>query len=127
MDFDDNTGGASSHVVVVKARDSNSSPKFVEGTFTITVTDVNDQAPVFGQARYNATVAEDAAVGATVLTVTVTEYDTSDTVSLSLLTTDLFEVVGSDVKVLKALDYETTRFHDLVIRYGVVVAAGVQS
>jgi hypothetical protein len=53
---------------------------------TVTVNDVNDNAPVFDQALYSATVVENKPIGTGVLVVTVTDDDIgiNDDVTLSI-------------------------------------------
>jgi protocadherin Fat 4 len=59
------------HYIFVVSATDNGSPAPLSSTVTvyINVKDVNDNAPVFGEAAYAAAVAEDVAVGASILQV----------------------------------------------------------
>lgn len=117
LDYDAGTNGAGSYTISVKASDSGHTPREVSGTVTITLTNVNDNAPVFDQSEYHTSVAEDSGVGAVVVSLINDDFD-GDDVNLSIATgrDDLFECDGNDIIVKAALDFETDRVHVLIIR-----------
>jgi hypothetical protein len=61
------------YILTVRATDRGTSPRFSEVTLTVNVTAVNDFAPVFAKTSYSATVAEDIANGADIVTVAATD------------------------------------------------------
>ncbi|KAM3867166.1 protocadherin beta-16-like [Diretmus argenteus] len=84
----------------------------------ITVLDVNDNAPVFTQPVYKASVKENTAVGAVVLTVTATDADHGSngriTYSISSMLDyahEIFEVneESGEVRLIGNIDYEKAR------------------
>ncbi|XP_048576731.1 protocadherin-like protein isoform X1 [Nematostella vectensis] len=102
---------------------SDNSPAYV----LITITDANDNAPIFIPNQYNKTVAEDLAVGSPVVVVTAVDYDSGDNAKFVFDITggnpdDLFEVVPNPdnsslgiVRTRLPLDRETTPIHHLEI------------
>ena len=93
---------------------------------TLTITDANDNDPVFSPSVYSANVDENAANGVTVTTVTATDADTlaaGGTVSYSLLsgnTDNVFRVDATAGQVIvddnTFLDYERTTSFTLTVR-----------
>ena len=86
---------------------------------TITVTDEND-APVFEQENYSVSVAEDAAVGDAVGTVSATDPDEADNLTYSITAGNEdgnFAIDGGTgaITVAVALDYETTSEYTLTV------------
>lgn len=86
----------------------------------VTVTDVNDNAPVFEQPRYVRSVPEDAEVDSVIFTARAVDPDSdgSGQVLYSLLTsTDAFSIdpLTGEVTVKARLDRESTPRHDLRI------------
>jgi hypothetical protein len=61
--------------LTVQARDGGEPPLTNRATVNITVLDVNDNAPVFGQMSYSATVSESSEVGVGILSLTATDLD----------------------------------------------------
>lgn len=61
--------------VVIIAMDGGNPKKFGAVSVNITVTDVNDNSPIFAQSSYNITVRENVTVGSTVLTVSAYDKD----------------------------------------------------
>ncbi|XP_074460503.1 protocadherin gamma-A3-like [Larus michahellis] len=66
---------ASEYNVTVRASDGGSPPLWSSAVLSLRVLDVNDNAPVFAEARYSARVAENNAAGALVLTVRAADAD----------------------------------------------------
>ncbi|XP_074460500.1 protocadherin gamma-A12-like [Larus michahellis] len=65
----------SEYNVTVRASDGGSPPLWSSAVLSLRVLDVNDNAPVFAEARYSARVAENNAAGALVLTVRAADAD----------------------------------------------------
>ena len=63
------------HFLVVVATDNGAMPLSVRANFTVTVTDVNDNSPIFTQRDYTGDLAENAPAGTSILTVTATDLD----------------------------------------------------
>lgn len=61
--------------LTIQARDGGAVPLANRATVNITVMDVNDNAPVFGQVSYSAAVSESSEVGLGILTLTATDLD----------------------------------------------------
>ena len=105
----------SSYTLTVQAED----PDGLSDTATVavTVTDANDP-PVFDEDEYSFSVAEDAAVGASVGSVAATDQD-EDTLTFSITAGDSssqFSVDASGaITVAKALDHETTASYTLTV------------
>ena len=95
--------------------------------YTITVTDSNDQSPVFAPASYVGSISENSAVGVTVTTVTATDGDlgangaftyaiqsgnTGNVFRVDQVATINGEIIVDDVTFL---DYETVTSYDLEV------------
>jgi type III secretion system FlhB-like substrate exporter len=85
---------------------------------TINLTDVNDNAPVFTEASYAASVAENIAAGATIATVAANDVDTVGTLQYRITAGNadgLFAIDATTGVITlasgKALDYETATSH----------------
>ena len=66
----------SAYDVVVVATDSGDDPRSARCEFTVRVTDMNDNRPVFSQYIYSTSLREDLPVGSEVLRVSATDSDT---------------------------------------------------
>ena len=108
---------AASYSLTVAASDGSNT---ATATVTITVTDVVENgAPVFGQASYSFSVLEDAAVNASVGTVTATDPENATlTYSISAGNTEgKFSINSSGgITVAGALDYATTATYSLTVQ-----------
>ncbi|XP_056151640.1 protocadherin beta-16-like [Lampris incognitus] len=91
----------------------------------VTVLDVNDNAPVFTQSVYKATLVENSPKGTLLTTVSATDLDhgSNALVTYSIASiidgiTDLFEVDGTsgDVRLIGNIDYETSKHYQLDIK-----------
>ncbi|XP_071083747.1 protocadherin Fat 4-like [Haliotis cracherodii] len=79
-----------SYTVVVRATDGGAPARSVDDTLTITVTDVNDNAPVFTAASVlTGSIPEDSAVATPILTLVASDADATSTLT--------FSVTGGDV------------------------------
>ena len=105
----------------VVARDGGNPPRSSSAMVTIRVTDVNDEAPVFTQAEYHATVAENMSVGTIVTRVSATDSDSDGTTITYFITSgdvgNAFSVGESDgiLTTRVRLDRETRAFYRLEV------------
>ncbi|XP_071099219.1 protocadherin gamma-A4-like [Haliotis cracherodii] len=107
LDVDVGTNGVDSYTVVVTASDNGQTPRSVDGTIAISLSNVNDNPPVFDQPTYQTDISEDSAVDTVVITLNTVDHD-GDAVTLSVVNgrSDLFTCDGNDVKVKAGLDFE---------------------
>ncbi|ESO89853.1 hypothetical protein LOTGIDRAFT_124131, partial [Lottia gigantea] len=114
---------AQTHILTVRATDDvagSGAEKFADTTVTITVTDINDNSPVFVPDTYTSNVAETAVVGATVVIVTATDDDSgvNKNVVYTIIDGDPnndFKFVNDNLIITNALDYETVNSYKLDI------------
>ncbi|XP_076447693.1 protocadherin Fat 4-like [Babylonia areolata] len=116
---------ADSHTLTVRASDSqqgDASVKTSDVTVIVTVTDVNDNKPLCTPAEYKASVTEPSVVGATVVTLTVTDDDEANHANskpyLSVTGGDasgVFGINGMDLVLAKEADYETQTSYTLTL------------
>ncbi|XP_054751092.2 cadherin EGF LAG seven-pass G-type receptor 2-like [Lytechinus pictus] len=109
----------------VIAADHGEPPKSSTASVTITVTDVNDNAPIFPQDVYYASVAEDAYHGFEVLTVTATDPDEQNAISYRIV--DALDPTGripfniltqnneGTITVTSQLSYNAKSFYSLAV------------
>ncbi|XP_076447241.1 protocadherin Fat 4-like [Babylonia areolata] len=120
----DREGAFSSYSLTVRASDDvagSGNELSSDVAVGITITDTNDNYPVFSPASYTTTILETAAVSGTVITVTATDADAGTNAALTLSvfsgnTNNAFSMSGFDLILDNALDYETTKSYDLVIQ-----------
>ncbi|XP_067654456.1 protocadherin Fat 4-like [Haliotis asinina] len=116
LDADVETGGTVSYNVLIKAVDSGSPSKESQATQKLTLVGVNDNAPVFTDATFKFSVAEDVAVGHVVATLGIDEYD-GDAVTLSVTGSHAAVFEGDatqpNILTLATLDYETTKCYSV--------------
>jgi hypothetical protein len=108
------------HDLVLTATDAGLPPKSTTTKIRVSVTDINDHAPVFDRPIYRATVVEDGQVGATVLQVVAVDADVGENgnVRYRLATkTDDFKIdpVSGVLSVTRPLDRELKDQYDLMI------------
>jgi Ca2+-binding RTX toxin-like protein len=90
-------------------------------SFTITINDVNDNAPA-DLMLSNMNIDEDADVGALVGTLSVTDADMVGTLAYTLVdddndpNNDLFEIVDNEVRVKAGLDFEAAGSHMITVQ-----------
>lgn len=122
-------------LVVIESRDMGTPALSSIATVQVQVTDVNDNAPVFHQSEYRATVSEDGLPGSTILTLEATDGDASRdncgfdfTIasgnagnafqiesSVRFLEGRGFQTVGSLVLTGEGLDFETVSSYNLTV------------
>lgn len=108
-----NYEAATSHAVEIAVTDADGNT--VRKTFTIAVTDA-DEAPT--NIRLSTSVVyEDAAVGAVVATLTAVDPEGGGAITFALANdaNGAFEIVGNELRVKSALDYETTAVHAITV------------
>ncbi|XP_077869084.1 protocadherin Fat 4-like [Saccoglossus kowalevskii] len=111
----------SSYDLVVTATDSSAAlndERSAEENVTITVTDVNDNTPVFVPAVYSVSISESLAVGETVLTLTTNDLDQGvnklrDVAKLSGDADGDFTLNGNDIVIANALAYHIKDFYEI--------------
>ncbi|KAJ7327360.1 condensed mesenchymal cell proliferation [Desmophyllum pertusum] len=65
-----------SYTLMVKARDHGQNPRTDHASITITVLDLNDNAPTFTKLSYEKAISEDIPIGSSVITIEATDPDT---------------------------------------------------
>ena len=116
---------ATSHyLLVVSAYDGGSPARHGNLTVNVTVTDANDNRPLFNQSEYSVQVREDAQMGETVVTVYAEDADSGVNADV---TYELRQLQSSEVRdfdidertgrvfVNRLLDYETERAYSLIV------------
>ncbi|KAH3880444.1 hypothetical protein DPMN_004358, partial [Dreissena polymorpha] len=94
-----------------------------ENSVGITITDVNEASPVFNPSSYTNSIAEDAILGASVVTVTATDADTADKVVYSIISgnNDNKFAIDSNTGIIRVAgelnaDLSTTMTYTLVVK-----------
>ncbi|NXJ86452.1 PCDG9 protein, partial [Trogon melanurus] len=110
--------------LVLTALDGGDPPRSGTAQLCINVTDANDNAPVFTQERYRASVREDAAPGSTVLNVSASDADAGKnariTYGFGKMPAKVFQkfVLDTDtgtIMLQEGLDFEDTRGYTLLV------------
>ena len=111
-----------SHLLGVEARDD-STNKSVVVRVNITITDVNDNSPVFDPDKYMKEVNEDVSNGTTLLRVTASDEDsgTNGLVTYSIVSGNdkqSFKIDGTsgEISTIKSLDHESAKKHLLSVQ-----------
>lgn len=106
----------------VEARDHGVPVMSSSSSVTVTVLDVNDNVPTFTQKMYNLKINEDAAVGASVLTVTAVDRDANSVVTYQITsgnTRNRFAITsqsgGGLITLALPLDYKQERQYILMV------------
>ncbi|XP_067654493.1 protocadherin Fat 4-like [Haliotis asinina] len=112
LDRDLATGGVEYFEIAVKASDRGTTPNAIETNLKLSLTGVNDNAPVFRNVVAEVTVNEAVPVGTDIYKLEAKDYD-GDSVDFQITngSANLFQVVGSDLRLLQELDYETQHCH----------------
>jgi Zn-dependent metalloprotease len=113
-----NFEGQNSYAIRVRSTDNANANLFIEQPFTITVTDVNE-TPVISPQTF--AIAENAANGSVVGSVSASDPDASTTLTYSITggnTSGAFVLVGNSLQVANsaALDFETTPTFSLTVQ-----------
>ncbi|KAH9512468.1 hypothetical protein Btru_038491 [Bulinus truncatus] len=106
------------YIIQVEIKDSGVSPKSVSGTLTVSITDVNNHQPTCTVLYKTVPLSETAVVNAQVTTISCSDADTGDTLTYTALTNaDTFGFTGNQMKLLKAVDYDsTTQYYDVDVQ-----------
>ena len=107
-----------SYSVTVSVRDGGSPANTASVEVRVTVTDINENAPVFSNQISSINVAESASVGTLVATITATDADSQDTISYNISPASPKFTIDSGtgkITVKSTLDHETTSSYTLVI------------
>jgi len=119
--------------LVIDAYDGGIPPLKGSMTVHVTLTDVNDNSPIFNQSRYFATISENVTTGTAVLQVFATDTDAGPnglvTYAINRRQTDKdshFRIDPSTglISVNRPLDYESKEVHELVV---IARDSGIQS
>ncbi|XP_021371826.1 cadherin-23-like isoform X5 [Mizuhopecten yessoensis] len=107
-----------SYVITVVATDGGGTA--VTGSVTVSVTDVNDNSPIFSPSAYNVEMAESTSAAATVVSMTCADADTADTVTYSIASGNSggkFAVsAAGEITLASTIDYDTeTTFYTLSV------------
>lgn len=106
-----------SYALNVQADDGNGGKTL--SSITVTLTDLNDEAPTFNSASYNGHVTENAVIGSSVMTVTASDGDAADSslaYSLSGTNSSHFTVTGSGlIQTGSDIDYESVQGYSLTL------------
>ncbi|XP_049895859.1 protocadherin-16-like [Epinephelus moara] len=113
------------YTLVLEAFDGGSPRRMGSMTLEVTVTDINDHAPVFNQSRYHAIISESLPQGSSILQVFATDEDEGDNglvlyeINRRQSDPDRFFVMDIKSGVItlnRPLDYEVKRVHELVVQ-----------
>ncbi|XP_026227263.1 protocadherin-16-like isoform X2 [Anabas testudineus] len=115
----------SAYTLVLEAFDGGSPRRMGSMTLEVTVTDINDHAPVFNQSRYHAIISESLPQGSSILQVFATDEDEGDNglvlyeINRRQSDPDRYFVMDMKSGVItlnRPLDYELKRVHELVVQ-----------
>ncbi|KAK2544702.1 hypothetical protein Q9966_001729 [Columba livia] len=110
--------------LVLTALDGGDPPRSGTAQLCINVTDANDNAPVFTQDRYRASLREDAPLGSTVLNVSASDADAGSYARITysfgkmpakVLQKFVVEEERGTITLKEALDFEDTRGYTLLV------------
>ncbi|XP_062289145.1 protocadherin-16-like [Scomber scombrus] len=113
------------YTLVVEAFDGGSPRRMGSMTLEVTVTDINDHAPVFNQSRYHAIISESLPQGSSILQVFAADEDEGDNglvlyeINRRQSDPDRYFVMDIKTGVItlnRPLDYELKRVHELVVQ-----------
>ena len=106
-----------SYVLTVQADDGNGGK--TQSSITVTLTDLNDEAPTFNSASYNGHVTENVVTGSSVMTVTASDGDAADSslaYSLSGTNSSHFTVTSSGlIQTGSDIDFEAVQGYSLTL------------
>ncbi|NXT28276.1 PCDGA protein, partial [Syrrhaptes paradoxus] len=110
--------------LVLTALDGGEPPRSGTAQLCINVTDANDNAPVFAQDRYRASLREDAPPGSTVLNVSASDADAGTNARITygfgkmpakVLQKFVMDAESGTITLREALDFEETRGYSLLV------------
>uniref|UniRef100_A0A8C4SFL6 Cadherin domain-containing protein n=1 Tax=Erpetoichthys calabaricus TaxID=27687 RepID=A0A8C4SFL6_ERPCA len=112
------------HVLVLKAVDGGEPQRSGTVEIKIIVLDVNDNAPVFSQEVYKASVREDSLIGSILLKVQANDADKDSNGQIKYFfahipdnAQDLFEINpdSGEIKTIGQMDYENTKIYEMTV------------
>nr|XP_043897629.1 protocadherin-16 [Solea senegalensis] len=115
----------SSYSLVLEAFDGGSPRRMGSMSLEVTVTDINDHAPLFNQSRYHAIISESLPQGSSILQVFATDEDEGDNglvlYEINRRQSDperyfVIDVKSGVITLNRPLDYELKRVHELVVQ-----------
>uniref|UniRef100_A0A673B3N5 Protocadherin-16 n=1 Tax=Sphaeramia orbicularis TaxID=375764 RepID=A0A673B3N5_9TELE len=115
----------SAYTLVLEAFDGGSPKRMGSMTLDVTVTDINDHAPVFNQSRYHAIISESLPQGSSILQVFAADEDEGDNglvlYEINRRQSDpdryfVMDVKSGVITLNRPLDYELKRVHELVVQ-----------
>ncbi|KAF6716274.1 Protocadherin-16 [Oryzias melastigma] len=115
----------SSYSLVIEAFDGGSPRRVGSMTLEVTVTDINDHAPVFNQSRYHAIISESLPQGSSILQVFAADEDEGDNglvlYEINRRQSDperyfVIDLKSGVITLNRPLDYELKRVHELVVQ-----------
>ncbi|XP_063060967.1 protocadherin-16 [Engraulis encrasicolus] len=115
----------SSYTLVLEAFDGGSPKRTGQMILDVTVQDINDNAPVFNQSRYHATISENLQPGNNIVQVFASDADEGDNglilyeINRRQSDPDHYFVIDPRTGVItlnKPLDFEMRRVHELVVQ-----------
>ncbi|XP_067836845.1 protocadherin-16-like, partial [Heptranchias perlo] len=115
----------STYTLVIEAFDGGSPRKTSQMTLDVSILDVNDNAPIFNQSRYHATISESLQPGSSLLQVFATDVDEGNNgvviYEINRRQSDPNQYFAIDsktgvIKLNKGLDYEMKKVHELVVQ-----------
>ncbi|XP_033954706.1 protocadherin-16 [Pseudochaenichthys georgianus] len=113
------------YTLVVEAFDGGSPKRMGSMTLDVTVTDINDHAPLFNQSRYHAIISESLPQGSSILQVFATDEDEGDNglvlYEINRRQSDpdrsfVMDIKSGVITLNRPLDYELKRVHELVVQ-----------
>ncbi|XP_033127144.1 protocadherin Fat 4-like [Anneissia japonica] len=112
----DHENGNDVYTMTVYAVDVDAStPRTRNTQVRITVTDINDNAPVFEKDSYRVTIPENASPGSLLTSVSATDIDSSGSISYRIINADpaLFQIVSTsgELRTAAILDRETEQLY----------------
>ncbi|XP_035482204.2 protocadherin-16 [Scophthalmus maximus] len=115
----------SSYSLVLEAFDGGSPRRMGSMSLEVTVTDINDHAPVFNQSRYHAIISESLPQGSSILQVFAADEDEGDNglvlYEINRRQSDpdryfVMDIKSGIITLNRPLDYELKRVHELVVQ-----------
>ncbi|XP_068600399.1 protocadherin-16 [Brachionichthys hirsutus] len=114
-----------SYSLVIEAFDGGSPRRMGSITLEVTVTDINDHAPVFNQSRYHAIISESLPQGSSIIQVFASDEDEGDNglvlYEINRRQSDpdryfVMDIKSGVITLNRPLDYELKRVHELVVQ-----------
>uniref|UniRef100_A0A8C5MD56 Cadherin domain-containing protein n=1 Tax=Leptobrachium leishanense TaxID=445787 RepID=A0A8C5MD56_9ANUR len=115
------------HELILTAMDGGNPIRTGTAVISITVTDVNDNFPIFTQDIYKVSVSENTPINTTILHVTATDQDEGSNAqttysfaktSGNAVSFEMFRInaTGGEININKILDFETTKNYEISVQ-----------